>query len=119
MLYASIRPTWSQDIDQALAAPLDYENIMYVLHFYAATHTDWLRERMKTCIESGLPVFVSEFGICDASGNGAVDIAQGDAWKELIEAYNISYLCWNLANTIAKLYFSARYSGTQFSAQPV
>ncbi len=91
-------PTWSQDIDQALAAPLDYENIMYVLHFYAATHTDWLRERMKTCIESGLPVFVSEFGICDASGNGAVDIAQGDAWKELIEAYNVSYLCWNLAN---------------------
>lgn len=91
-------PTWSQDIDQALTAPLDYENIMYVLHFYAATHTDWLRERMKTCIESGLPVFVSEFGICDASGNGAVDTAQGNAWKELIETYNVSYLCWNLAN---------------------
>lgn len=91
-------PTWSQDIDQALAAPLDYENIMYVLHFYAATHTDWLRERMKNCIESGLPVFVSEFGICDASGNGAVDTTQGNAWKELIETYNVSYLCWNLAN---------------------
>lgn len=91
-------PTWSQDIDQALAAPLDYENIMYVLHFYAATHTDWLRERMNTCIESGLPVFISEFGICDASGNGAVDIAQGNAWKELIESCNVSYMCWNLAN---------------------
>lgn len=91
-------PTWSQDIDQALAAPLDYENIMYTLHFYAATHTDWLRERMKTCIESGLPVFVSEFGICDASGNGAVDFAQGNAWKEVIEAHNVSYMCWNLAN---------------------
>lgn len=91
-------PTWSQDIDQALASPLAYDNIMYVLHFYAATHTDWLRERMKTCIDSGLPVFVSEFGICDASGNGAVDIAQADAWKELIESYNVSYMCWNLAN---------------------
>lgn len=91
-------PTWSQDIDQALAAPLDYDNIMYVLHFYAATHTDWLRERMRTCIESGLPVFVSEFGICDASGNGAVDLEQANAWKELIETYNVSYLCWNLAN---------------------
>lgn len=91
-------PTWSQDIDQALASPLAYENIMYVLHFYAATHTDWLRERMKTCIDKGLPVFVSEFGICDASGSGAVDIVQADAWKDLIETYNVSYMCWNLAN---------------------
>lgn len=91
-------PTWSQDIDQALAAPLDYDNIMYTLHFYAATHTDWLRERMETCIKSGLPVFVSEFGICDASGNGAVDFVQGNAWKEVIEAHNVSYMCWNLAN---------------------
>lgn len=38
-------PTWSQDIDKAADAPLEYDNIMYALHFYAATHTDWLRNR--------------------------------------------------------------------------
>ena len=91
-------PTWSQDIDKAAAAPLAFDNVMYTLHFYAATHTDWLRDRMEQCINNGLPVFVSEFGICDASGNGNVDIGQADKWKELIDKYNVSYICWNLSN---------------------
>ena len=91
-------PTWSQEIDKAAASPLNYDNIMYAMHFYAATHTDWLRNRMESCIESGLPVFVSEFGICDASGGGSVDYEQGNKWKELIEKYNTSYMCWNLSN---------------------
>ncbi len=91
-------PTWSQDIDKAADAPLDFDNVMYTLHFYAATHTDWLRDRMEQCIGRGLPVFVSEFGICDASGNGSVDKGQADKWKELIEKHNVSYMCWNLSN---------------------
>lgn len=91
-------PTWSQDIDQAAASPLAYDNIMYTLHFYAATHGNSLRNRMETCIKNGLPVFVSEFGICDASGNGNVSIRSANSWKELIEKYNVSYMCWNLSN---------------------
>lgn len=91
-------PTWSQDIDQALNSPLGYDNIMYALHFYAATHTDWLRSRMENCVNSGLPVFISEFGMCDASGNGAIDVYQSEQWKALIDKYGTSYMCWNLAN---------------------
>lgn len=91
-------PTWSQDINLALDKPLNYDNILYALHFYAATHKEWLRDRMEGCINNGLPVIVSEFGICDASGNGALDIEQANEWKKLIEKYNVSYMCWNLAN---------------------
>ncbi len=91
-------PTWSQDIDQAMNSPLSFDNIMYALHFYAATHTDWLRSRMENCVNSGLPVFISEFGMCDASGNGAIDTNQSEQWKALIDKYNTSYMCWNLAN---------------------
>ncbi len=91
-------PTWSQDIDQALASPLDFDNVMYALHFYAATHTDWLRERAEKCVNSGLPVFVSEFGCCDASGNGSNDFVQAQKWLELLDEYNISYCNWALAN---------------------
>lgn len=91
-------PTWSQDIDKALADPLEYDNLMYTLHFYADTHKDWLRERAESCIESGLPVFISEFNICDASGKGYVNVEEGDKWYELIEKYNLSYMCWSLAN---------------------
>lgn len=91
-------PTWSQNIDQAAASPLDYDNILYALHFYAGTHKDDLRSRLETCARNGLPVFVSEFGMCDASGNGGNDFDSTSKWFELIEKYNISFCCWNLAN---------------------
>lgn len=91
-------PAWSQEIDQAMKSPLEFDNMMYALHFYAGTHTDWLRNRAQQCMNGGLPVFVSEFGMCDASGNGANDFGQADKWMELIDQYNISYCCWNLAN---------------------
>jgi len=91
-------PTWSQGINVALSSPLKYDNIMYALHFYAATHTDWLRERLENCVNNGLPVFVSEFGMCDSSGNGENNFEQTVKWLELIEKYDISYCCWNLAN---------------------
>ena len=62
-------PNWCQYVDQAAADPImGYENIMYTLHFYAATHTDSLRKAMVNAVEAGLPIFVSEYGICDASG---------------------------------------------------
>lgn len=91
-------PTWSQDIDQALGDPLDFDNVMYALHFYAATHTDWLRERTEKCVAGGLPIFVSEFGCCDASGNGGNDFGQTEKWLKLLDKYGISYCNWNLAN---------------------
>lgn len=91
-------PTWSQDIDQALADPLDFDNVMYALHFYADTHKDWLRERVENCISMGLPVFISEFNICDASGRGNVNVDEGNKWYNLIDKYNLSYMCWSLAN---------------------
>ncbi len=91
-------PTWSQEIQMAAEDPLEYENIMYTLHFYAATHTDWLRVRLEECVQQGLPVFVSEFGLCDASGNGQNDFAQAEQWMALLETYQVSCCGWNLAN---------------------
>lgn len=91
-------PTWSQDIHLAAAAPLSYDNVMYTMHFYAASHKEKLRNRLESCIRQGLPVFISEFGMCDASGNGGNDFVQASAWMELIEKYNLSFLCWNLGN---------------------
>lgn len=91
-------PTWSQEIDKAAASPLDDSNVMYTLHFYAGTHKDDLRNRLETCVQNGLPVFVSEFGMCDASGNGANDFVSTTKWLELLNKYQISFCCRNLAN---------------------
>lgn len=92
-------PNWSQYVDQAAADPITgYDNIMYTLHFYAATHKDSLRDAMVQAIAAGLPIFVSEYGICDASGNGGIDAAQADEWVRVMDEYGISYVAWNLSN---------------------
>lgn len=92
-------PKWSQDVDIVANNPItDYENIMYTLHFYAATHKDELRKKLKIAHEKGLPIFVTEFGISDASGNGTISQEEGDKWIELLNSYNISWVCWNLSN---------------------
>ncbi len=91
-------PTWSQDIDKALANPLKFDNVMYALHFYAATHTDFLRDRVKKCADAGLPIFASEFGMCDASGGGGNNFGEATKWLNLFDEYNISYCNWALAD---------------------
>jgi len=91
-------PTWSQDIDKALADPLKFDNVMYALHYYADTHTDWLRDRARNCYNSGLPIFISEFGNCDASGGGRNNFDQASKWLELIEELNLSYMTWALSD---------------------
>ena len=91
-------PTWSQDVDQAAAAPMKGENLMYALHFYAATHKADLRNKMTAAINKGLPVFVTEYGICDASGNGAIDKEEANRWVQTMDEYGVSYIAWNLSN---------------------
>lgn len=90
--------TWSQDIEDAAADKLDFENVMYTFHFYANTHTDSMRTRVENAISGGLPVFITEFGTCDASGNGGFNANESQKWFDLIAKYNISHLNWSLSN---------------------
>lgn len=91
-------PNWSQRVDEAAASPLGFDNIMYTLHFYAATHQQDLRDTLSAANKAGIPIFVSEFGICDASGSGTIDYASANAWVDLMDSLDISYVCWNLSN---------------------
>ncbi len=96
-------PTWSQDVDvvadDLASNPLkDSKNVMFAVHFYAATHTDNIRNKVTYALDKGLPIFVSEFSLCDASGNGANDYNQSDIWFDLINSNNLSYCSWSLSN---------------------
>lgn len=92
-------PQWSQLILDAAADPIkDENNIMYTMHFYAATHKDDLRQNLETAVKKGMPVFVSECSICDASGNGGIDYDSAEKWKELLDQYKISYVAWSACN---------------------
>ncbi len=103
-------PTWSQDVDIAAGNPITgYSNIMYALHFYADTHRDSLRNKLITAVNAGLPIMVTEFGICDASGAGANNISEGNTWINTLDGYGISYFAWNLSNKNEASAFISNY----------
>ena len=93
--------TWSQDIGEPLKNPLPpatYGNVMYTFHFYANTHKDDFRTRVENAIKDGLPVFITEFGTCNASGDGGFNADESRKWFELCKKYSISHLNWSLCN---------------------
>ncbi len=91
-------PTWSQDVDKVAANPIKMKNVCYSLHYYAATHGDWLIQRAEQALKKGIAIFITEYSICDASGNGAIDTKQADKWKSFEDKYGISSCIWSLSN---------------------
>jgi endoglucanase len=92
-------PTWSQDLHLVAQNPiLNQSNIMYVLHFYAATHKDSLRNRADAALKAGLPIFVSECAGMEASGDGPIDQASWGAWLSWMESKKISWIAWSVAD---------------------
>ena len=65
---------------------------MYALHFYAGTHGDFLRQKAQKAIDAGLPLFVSEYGLCDASGSGGVNKAEAKKWFDFLDFF-VQYFC--------------------------
>ena len=106
--------TWSQDIDQAANNRLSDKNTVYALHFYAGTHGDWLRSRFSNCYAKGLPILVSEFGTCDASGNGGFNAAATKTWLKLLDSKNVGYINWSACGKSETA--SAFKSGTNLKA---
>ncbi len=91
-------PHWDQDVHLVAADPIiGYDNIMYTMHFYAATHKDELRERTRAAIEAGLPIFLSECGGMEASGDGPLDPESWMAWERLADEYGVSWVTWSLS----------------------
>jgi len=90
-------PNWCQDVDVASQSPLTgVTNVMYTLHFYAASHKAYYRQKAQTAINNGLPIFVSEFGTCEYTGDGAYDFAETDAWLSFLDTNKISWCNWSL-----------------------
>lgn len=66
------------DVDIAAESPLTEPNVAYALHFYAGTHKDWHREKAEKAIAAGLPLFISECGSMEATGDGPIDY---ESWE--------------------------------------
>lgn len=68
-------PDWSQGVDVASEDPLDFDNLLYSLHFYAATHNT------------------------ASSGTGQVSIEESDNWISFLEENKVSYVMWEFSKT--------------------
>jgi endoglucanase len=110
-----------QDLHLVAEDPIrDQTNIMYVLHFYAATHKDSLRDRADAALKSGLPLFVSECAGMEASGDGPIDQASWSSWLSWMEDNNVSWIAWSIADkdeSCSMLLPSASSSGEWTAAQ--
>ncbi len=84
-------PTWSQDVDLAAADPLTDKNLAYTLHFYAGTHKDFLRTKAEAAMAKGLALFVTEWGTCDASGNGNLNLVESQKWMDFMNKHRLSW----------------------------
>lgn len=90
-------PDWSKDLYSVAGDPLNYDNIMYTLHFYAASHGQDLRDMTEALSRDGLPIFVTEFGVTSSSGGFPRDLESADLWIDLLERENISYCMWSFS----------------------
>lgn len=90
--------TWSQDVEEVIGHRLEDDNVVYAFHFYAATHKDVYRQKVTKALDAGVPIFVSECGLCDASGGGGVDQTSAQAWFDLLNSRGVSFVAWSLCN---------------------
>lgn len=94
-------PNWCTRVEKAAKSPLAKRyrpNVMYTTHFYANTHRELHRQLVIKAKKKGLPVFASEYGISDASGNGSINELEGAEWMDLLNQYQISSCAWSLSN---------------------
>jgi len=89
-------PSWSQKVDEASQDPISGVNIAYTLHFYSATHKQWLRDAATTALNRGIPLFVTEWGTVDAEAKGNVDTSETQAWMNFLKQNGISHANWSL-----------------------
>jgi hypothetical protein len=119
-------PRWDQVVNAPIVGGdkrLPYDNILYTFHFYASTHT-FYNEIYE--VLGQLPVFCSEYGTVEASGNGEANFAATDKWllmfngnnagKQLVSSCNWSFC--DKPETSAALYAGACAQQAWDNVQP-
>ncbi|MGE5621063.1 MAG: glycoside hydrolase family 5 protein [archaeon] len=89
-------PNWSQDVDIAAKDPIKDNNVAYSFHFYTSTHKQWLRDKAAAAMNSGIALFVTEYGISEANGNGNIDYLETEKWLSFVNQYGLSTCNWSV-----------------------
>jgi endoglucanase len=89
---------WAQTPDAAAASPVEGNNLMYTLHFYACTHTTSVLRAGAQAMAAGAAVFVTEWGATHADGglDGIVCENEAQSWHEWMNGNKVSWTAWKL-----------------------
>ena len=77
--------------------PLRFDNVMYTFHFYATSHRDIYLNTLDRASDV-LPVFVTEFGSQEYTGDGPNDFAMTQRFIDLMHEKKISWTNWNYSD---------------------
>lgn len=91
-------PNWSQEVDDVVGHTISDSNVAYTLHFYTSTHDQWLRNKAISAISANIPLFVTEWGLSEASGTGDIDLQESDIWMNFLDLNNLSWCNWSIIN---------------------
>lgn len=89
--------SWCQGVRAAADAPLAFKNVVYALHFYSGTHREALRKNADYALSKGAALFVSEWGLTDATGKGRLYTEEGERWLAWMNQHKLSWANWSLS----------------------
>lgn len=90
-------PKLSKSIKDVVNNQLNYENIMYTLHYYAGSDDEVLNE-LKKYENYKLPIFISECGITNSTGDGKLYEEKFRLWINYLNKNNISWVFWSFSD---------------------
>lgn len=91
-------PNYDREIQFPAKDPVSFDNVMYSFHFYATSHREEAQAKLREVVGSGTPIFITESGLCEASGDGKIDFESVKVWYSLLDSLHLSYTIWSLSN---------------------
>lgn len=89
---------WSQEVDEVILNKIDDPNVAYTLHYYAATHKQELRDKALLALNNNIPIFVTEYGVTQASGDVEINVPESELWWAFLDEHKISHCNWSIAD---------------------
>ncbi|MBR4784780.1 MAG: cellulase family glycosylhydrolase [Fibrobacter sp.] len=94
-------PNWSQ---MGSCGGVSGDNIGYVFHFYAGTHSvGSYGGAVTSCKNGGNAVFITEWGTTTADGKSDANTSASSDWTNFMEQNKISNCNWSLRQKVTKI----------------
>ncbi|MFC3896805.1 cellulase family glycosylhydrolase [Lentzea rhizosphaerae] len=109
-----------EDPSVVLNNKVNATNFMYSFHFYANDHRDGHLAALDR-VSSQVPVFVTEFGTQQASGDGPNDFTMSQKYIDLMARKKISWANWNYSDDFRSgaVFKTGTCSGSTFAGTGV